>query len=194
CDLPYNITGNDSDSLPLTLPPQPVPLVANFSANVTSGNAPLKVLFTDKSTGSPTSWLWDFGDGIYSKHAMNATHTFTRPGVYDITLKVTNGAGTVTVKKSGYITVKALKAPVAAFTANVTSGKAPLVVKFTDAGTGGIPVSWLWYFGDGIHSKHAMNATHTYTRAGTYDVTLTVKNDVGSNTTKKIGYITVQSM
>jgi PKD repeat protein len=97
------------------------------------------------------------------------------------------------VKKTGYITVKALKAPVAAFTANVTSGKAPLVVKFTDTGTGGKPASWLWDFGDCIYSKHAMNATHTYTRAGTYDVTLTVKNDAGSNTTKKTGYITVQN-
>lgn len=278
CDLPYNITENDSDYLPLTSPLQPVPLVANFSANVTSGNAPLKVLFTDKSTGSPTSWLWDFGDGIYSKHAMNATHTFTRPGkynvsltvanangsntttkpgfitvkglqapvanfsanvtsgnaplkvlftdkstgaptswlwdfgdgiyskhamnathtfkkpgIYNITLTVSNAAGTDTVKKSGYITVKALKAPVAAFTANVTSGKAPLVVKFTDTGTGGTPASWRWDFGDGIYSKHAMNATHTYTRAGTYDVTLTVKNNAGSNTTKKTGYITVQN-
>jgi parallel beta-helix repeat protein len=278
CDLPYGITGNDSDYLPLTSPLQPVPLVANFSANVTSGNAPLKVLFTDKSTGSPTSWLWDFGDsiyskhamnathtftrpgkynisltvanangsnktikpgfitvksleapvanfsanvtsgnaplkvlftdkstgsptswlwdfgdGIYSKHAMNATHTFTKPGRYNITLTVSNAAGSNTVKKTGYITVKALKAPVAAFTANVTSGKAPLVVKFTDTGTGGKPASWLWDFGDCIYSKHAMNATHTYTRAGTYDVTLTVKNDAGSNTTKKTGYITVQN-
>ena len=65
-----------------TLPP-----VAEFTANTTYGAAPLVVLFTDTSTGGvPTSWIWDFGDGIDSKHAMNATHTFTKPGNYTIGL------------------------------------------------------------------------------------------------------------
>lgn len=41
--------------------------VANFFANKTSGNAPLKVLFTDNGTGAPTFWHWDFGDGTNSK-------------------------------------------------------------------------------------------------------------------------------
>jgi beta propeller repeat protein/parallel beta-helix repeat protein len=193
----YGASNRNSDIYMCTVlgkEPEQKPPVANFSANVTSGNVPLKVLFTDNSTGAPTSWLWDFGDGIYSKHAMNATHTFTKPGIYNITLTVSNAAGIDTVIKSRYVTVTALKVPVAAFTANVTSGKVPLVVKFTDIGTGGTPASWRWDFGDGIYSKHAMNATHTYTRKGTYDVILTVKNDAGSNTTKKTGYITVKSM
>jgi parallel beta-helix repeat protein len=107
CDLPYNITENDSDYLPLTSPLQPIPLVANFSANVTSGKAPLVVKFTDTGTGGkPASWLWDFGDCIYSKHAMNATHTYTRVGTYDVTLTVKNDAGSNTTKKTGYITVQ----------------------------------------------------------------------------------------
>lgn len=171
---------------------EPKTPVANFSVNVTSGNAPLKVLFTDSSTGSPTSWLWDFGDGIHSKHAMNATHTFTSPGKYNVSLTVANVNGSNTTTKPGFITVKGLEAPVANFSANVTSGNAPLKVLFTDNSTG-FPTSWYWDFGDEINSKHAMNATHTYTEAGTYDVTLTVKNGAGSNTAKKTGYITVGS-
>lgn len=79
--------------------------VANFSAYPTSGRAPLKVLFTDRSAGSPTSWLWDFGDDIHSKHAMNATHTFTRPGKYNVSLTVTNAGGTDTENRSEYIVV-----------------------------------------------------------------------------------------
>jgi FOG: PKD repeat len=80
--------------------------VADFSASSISGKAPLKALFTDNSTGAPTSWLWDFGDGINSKHAMNATHTFTKPGTYNVTLNVTNAAGSNSITRSGYITAK----------------------------------------------------------------------------------------
>ncbi|RXA19991.1 PKD domain-containing protein [Methanosarcina sp. MSH10X1] len=79
--------------------------VADFSANVTSGNAPLIVLFTDSSTGAPNFWHWDFGDGINSKHALNATHTFTEPGNYDVSLTVTNENGSNTRIMSGYVTV-----------------------------------------------------------------------------------------
>lgn len=80
--------------------------VADFSASPNSGTAPLKVLFTDNSIGEPTSWLWDFGDGINSKHAMNATHTFTKPGTYNVTLNVNNTAGSSSITRPGYITVK----------------------------------------------------------------------------------------
>ncbi|PAV14367.1 hypothetical protein ASJ81_14185 [Methanosarcina spelaei] len=69
---------------------EPLKPVADFSAVPTYGMAPLKVLFTDNSTGGPTSWIWDFGDGINSKHALNATHTFTEPGKYNISLIVMN--------------------------------------------------------------------------------------------------------
>jgi len=79
--------------------------VADFFVNVTSGNAPLKVLFTDNSTGSPDFWHWDFGDGINSKHALNATHIFTEPGNYDVSLTVTNQNGSNTKIMPGYITV-----------------------------------------------------------------------------------------
>ncbi len=84
---------------------EPLKPVADFSAVPTSGTVPLKVLLTDNSTGGPTSWLWDFGDGINSKHALNATHTFTEPGKYNISLIVTNGNGSSTKLISEYITV-----------------------------------------------------------------------------------------
>jgi beta propeller repeat protein/parallel beta-helix repeat protein len=83
----------------------PEPPGADFSASPTSGTAPLKVLFTDNSTGEPTSWFWDFGDGINSKHALNATHTFTQPGKYNVSLIVMNENGSNTKLIPEYITV-----------------------------------------------------------------------------------------
>ncbi len=83
--------------------------VADFFANITSGNAPLIVLFTDNSTGSPNFWHWDFGDGIKSKHALNATHTFNEPGTYDVSLTVTNENGSNTRIMPKYIIVSGSK-------------------------------------------------------------------------------------
>ncbi|MDQ1275642.1 MAG: hypothetical protein QG610_1217, partial [Euryarchaeota archaeon] len=59
----------------------------------------------DNSKGAPIFWYWDFGDGISSKHTLNATHTFTEPGMYDVSLTVTNGNGSNTRIIPGYITV-----------------------------------------------------------------------------------------
>src|SRR5690606_29756356 len=81
--------------------------------------------------------------------------------------------------------------PVAAFTSNVTSGTALLVVLFTETGTVGEPTSWRWDFGDGNHSKHAMNETHTLTKQWTYNVNLTVTNAAEINSVSRPGYITV---
>lgn len=172
---------------------------ASFSANITSksGNMLLTVLFTYNSTdGTPTSWYWDFGDGINSKHAQTATHTFKKPGTYDVSLTVTNFAGNSTLKKSNYITVTPQQAPIADFFspevyhANTYGGSVPTkTVSFVDNSTGS-PTSWLWDFGDGNISTE-QNPTHVYDVGGGYTVNLTVKNAVGSNTTSKYGYVLV---
>jgi PKD repeat protein len=86
-------------------------LVADFSANVTSGVAssavPLVVGFTDLSVGSPAaaSWIWNFGDGQTSTE-QNPVHSYLAAGTYTVTLSVTNQyTGDVKVK-TGYIVVK----------------------------------------------------------------------------------------
>jgi hypothetical protein len=48
--------------------------------------------FTDFSTEQPTNWAWDFGDGNTSSF-QNPSHLFATPGVYVITLEVTNQFG-----------------------------------------------------------------------------------------------------
>lgn len=163
--------------------------VAAFSADVTSGTEPLTVTFTDASTNTPTSWFWTFGDGGTST-LRNPVHIYSDPGTYTVSLTVTNAAGSDTETKTGYITVyAAASAPTAAFTADYTSGTAPLTVTFTDSSTGN-PTSWLWDFGDGTTSTD-QNPVHTYTISGSYTVTLTVSNTAGSDSETKIGYITV---
>ncbi|WP_236610359.1 PKD domain-containing protein [Methanosphaerula palustris] len=165
--------------------------VADFTANVTNGTAPLSVQFTDASTGSPTGWSWDFGDGNTST-TQNPAYTYATAGNYTVNLTATNAGGSNTTVKMNYITVTESEtpmAPVAGFTANVTNGTAPLAVGFTDQSTG-TPTSWSWNFGDG-NTSIEQSPAHTYATAGNYTVNLTATNAGGNNTTTKTNYITV---
>nr|WP_292421305.1 DUF6345 domain-containing protein [Methanoregula sp.] len=78
------------------------PPVADFTGTPLSGTAPLTVQFTDLSTGSPTSWLWDFGDGGTST-VQHPGHTYTTHGTHTVKLTVTNSHGSDTKTKPAYI-------------------------------------------------------------------------------------------
>lgn len=81
----------------------PVPPVANFTANITSGNFPLTVNFQDLSQGNANAWDWDFGDGSHST-VKNPSHTYTTKGIYTVSLIVTNNFNLKdTLEKTGYV-------------------------------------------------------------------------------------------
>jgi PKD repeat protein len=82
----------------------PVP-VADFSGTPETGDAPLTVTFSDLSTNNPTGWTWDFGDGQTSALQNPSPVTYNTPGIYTVSLTVTNAAGSDTETKNDYITV-----------------------------------------------------------------------------------------
>ncbi|MDD3622180.1 MAG: PKD domain-containing protein, partial [Methanofollis sp.] len=112
----------------------------DFVGNVTWGEGPLTVDFTGYSTGNPTHWAWDFGDKE-SAVGRNQTHTYTEPGIYNVTLIVQKDnvpEGQIEVK-NGYITVtptfeEALDAEDLVWT---TGGDAPWFVQLNESFTGG---------------------------------------------------------
>lgn len=161
---------------------------ADFSGTPLAGGAPLSVAFTDASTGSPTSWLWDFGDSISSTD-QNPTHVYTSDGVYTVALTATNDDGDDTETKVDYVTVAS---PVADFSGTPTSGTVALSVDFTDLSTNA-PTSWFWDFGDG-GSSTSQNPTYVYNYIGTYTVTLTASNGSGNDSETKVAYITVTAV
>jgi PKD repeat protein len=173
-----------------TVPPTPAPPVADFSSDVTSGSAPLTVEFFEESTGVLSSGSWDFGDGSPLARVPNPVHTYTEPGIYDVTHTVSNPGGEDSITKFGYITVSESGEELEAdFTASPRSGAAPLTVDFTDTSSGD-PTSWEWDFGDYVTSDD-QNPTHTYQTEGTYTVTLTVENAGDSDEVIKEDYIEV---
>jgi len=167
--------------------------VANFTANPTSGFAPLTVVFTNTSTGDYTASLWSFGDGLTST-LTNPSHSYEAAGAFSVTLTVSGSAGMDTLTRTNHITVYE---PVKAnFTASPRFGAPPLVVTFTDTSSGPVG-AWEWAFGDGATST-LQNPTHIYL-TGTYTVSLAVRAAVGSvelpggtDTLTRPGYITVQ--
>lgn len=122
------------------------PPVANFSADATTSCTGI-IKFTDLSNGSPTSWLWNFGDGITS-NTQNPTHVYTNNGIYTVTLTATNAYGSNTKTITGYITVSKPAAPTANDVSNCGSGS------FSLSAASSNPVAWLDSNGIKISSQN----------------------------------------
>ena len=176
----YNIMTNTGDIVVKPLPP-----IANFRVNVTSGMVPLPVQFNDTSTRNATAWNWSFGDGNYST-IRNATYIYPVNGKFNVSLNASNLGGSNVYSQLTNITVLP-QPPITSFTSNVTTGKAPLIVQFNDTSTG-VMGTWSWNFGDGGTST-SQNPVYQYNQIGNYTVTLNTVNAGGSNTSTN--YITV---
>lgn len=70
--------------------------MAKPSANFSFIPNGLSVAFTDRSSGVPTSWLWDFGDAETSTN-QSPTHVYATPGQYIVKLAATNNDGVDTL-------------------------------------------------------------------------------------------------
>ena len=154
-------------------PPQ-----ADFSANVLQGCAPLTVSFQDQSIGIVNNYLWNFPGGTPTTSTEpNPTITYNTPGIYDVSLQVSNADGNDVLTQSNYIIVEA--SPVAQFGTMIDG----LEVTFQNQSTNAF--SYIWDFGDGQVSFEE-NPTHTYASDGTYNVTLSVTNGCATVTTSAI--------
>jgi outer membrane protein assembly factor BamB/PKD repeat protein len=176
------IGGNDGKVYALgTLPLEPP--VAEFSANATSGNAPLAVAFTDTSTGVITTRFWDFGDGAteWANETLEVSHTYSFPGTFTVSLTAANADGQDTVTKTGYIRASPTgRPPRALFGIMANTGPAPMTVRFIDRSLGS-PTGWQWDFGDGTTSTE-QSPTHVYMTAGKFTPKLTASNAGGTST------------
>jgi PKD repeat protein len=79
--------------------------VAGFTVSPTNGFAPLNVTFTDASTGTITTWVWTFGDGLSVTNSSNASvnHLYTSPGTYSVSLTDNGPGGANTATQNNYI-------------------------------------------------------------------------------------------
>jgi PKD repeat protein len=126
--------------------------------------------------------VWSFGDGTSGAGAAVA-HTYARDGTYRVTLTVTDGFG-LTSSTSESVTVVD-SAPIAAISVLTTRPRAGHATLFSGARSHDVDdpiVSYLWRFGDrsGAVGKKLL---HTFARAGSYRVSLTVRDSHGQTAT-----------
>ncbi len=102
--------------------PAPVtpPVSAAFEVTPAAPVAGGSIAFSDRSTGSPTSWAWSFGDGGTS-NAQNPTHVYAAPGVYTVNLTASNNTGSGTAAKQVVVAASAAYRSLVSVTAQ-TSG------------------------------------------------------------------------
>ncbi|MBS1747171.1 MAG: PKD domain-containing protein [Bacteroidetes bacterium] len=119
---------------------------------------------------SIATYKWDFGDGSTSTDSI-PIHTFSNPGVYDISLVVSTSEG---CKDSIFLpsAVTLGEKPKPDFVADPLNGCADTTIQFTDKSTGAI-TSWYWEFGDGSSSSE-QNPSHKYSDTGYMNITLIV--------------------
>ena len=112
-----NIWFNNQSSASWVLLNSPAPteqasLVPDFNVSPAFGPGPLQVQFTDQTTGGPTSWSWDFGDGGNISLLQNPIHIYTEPGSYNVTLFVQNLHASNKTTKMNEVTVWSLASEV----------------------------------------------------------------------------------
>jgi gliding motility-associated-like protein len=138
------------------------------------------VTITNTMSQDNVDWTysWDFGDGTTFSGREPGTHQYSAYGDYEISLTVNNGYCTETFTLD--IEVQDI-IPIPSFTANVTSGCAPLTVQFTNTSQFADPNTYEWDFGDQGITSREVNPTYTYTRPGYYQVKLRARNGSGND-------------
>jgi len=162
----------------------------NFSASITSGDAPLTIEFDASNSSDPDgsieSYIWDFGNGETGNGKI-IEHIYALEGIFTVTLTVIDNEG-ASANTTQTVTVNAVSniSPIVSFIVTPATGLAPLDVNL-DATASSDPdgsiSSYSWDFGDGEAGSGA-TAAHTYTTAGTFTISLTISDNAGATVTE----------
>lgn len=201
------LSGFDNPAAVSAVPPSDGDESPTASASVSSYQADTDETLTfDGSPSTSTGhtivrYQWDFdGDGTFDSDSSSptATYSFSNPGLYSVTLKITNDIWLTDTTHSELIRVGSLTPDV---TADPTTGTAPLSVTFTfDAidPIDGQVEKFLWDFdGNGIFEQEYTSpgtASHTYSTPGTYTATVKILDTGNISITRQITITATQAL
>jgi PKD repeat protein len=151
---------------------------ADFTTSTIRGCVPLNVQFQSKASSSTKLWQWRFpGAEVDTSTVQNPIVRYTKPGSYDVFLKVENSSGVDSIVKKQLIIVE--DKPLVEFTVQADLLKASFLnqtVNYT---------SLLWSFDQNNQTSTVENPIFEYNKSGTYSVSLAATNACGTALLKK---------
>ncbi|TKB07436.1 PKD domain-containing protein [Desulforhopalus sp. IMCC35007] len=164
------------------------PLSANINVNNSEGEVPLTVNFDGSgSTGSISSYSWNFGDGDIATGPA-VSHSYSSVGNYTATLTVVDDNGS-SLQEHIVITVSETTSgdqipPTAIAEVDSGEGTVPFVAVFNGGSStcapGNTIASYEWDFGDGSENQYGVTVEHSFSQAGVYLVVLKVTDNNGN--------------
>lgn len=161
---------------------QELPHVSFRSDNI-EGCPPLAIQFTNNMPGTNEFYEWSFDDASFFDHSyeLNPMYVFQNPGIYDVSLKVTDQVGcTNSFTHEGLIHV--WNKPLSVFSVSQTSASMgdPMIEFYNQSVDG---YNYLWGFGDGDSTNLLNPLPHFYTAPGEYLASLIVESVYGCTDT-----------
>ena len=154
----------------------------SFQADKTAGCVPCVISFSDKTTGTPVSWLWDFGDGSTPSQMQNPIKTYVNSGTYTVKLTVKFAdSSTQNITYNNYIHVSG--GPVISYSFQPDSICPGGSINFSSQANSNYGIQgYLWDFKDGGVST-LPTPSHVFHQSGRYRVSLKVTDTLGCTTT-----------
>ena len=155
---------------------------AGFTYSQDSKCVPSTIIFTNTSTGSPSSVLWNFGDNSNTSTNYNPTHPYANAGVFTVTLIVWYTGFTDTVRQ----TIEVYPLPTFDFVKSTDSicpgGSISFTTSISYPSNPQAIQSYVWDFGDG-GTDTVKNPTYTfmnvYNLPSNHQVSLTITDTNG---------------
>ena len=140
--------------------------------------------FSTDPNGDPLSYQWDFGDG-QTDIGITTVHVYAVSGSYTVSLTVFDG-NTPTIATKVITVVNQVPTAVITSADTVDKNISMLFDASLSSDSNGDPLTYSWDFGDGSLAATSTNVNHTYTKGGSYTVTLTVNDGETSASASKI--------
>lgn len=148
----------------------PKPIASFMAPNVCFGGVTSFQNQSGISSGTITSFAWDFGNFSQINNSQNPNYVYSSPGIFNVSLTAVSSHGCSSILTHS---VQVYPQPTATFSAtNACAGSSTIFTDLCTVGVGQSVNGWTWAFGDGSPIGNTQDPTHTYQQSGTYNVTL----------------------